>query len=804
MKKRVKQDHTPAAEGKIIPRLHLREVSPTDDEGPYEGIGADLRAARVETGTDIAAVADNLRISKSYLEAIEDGRFRDLPGGAYVYGFLRSYAEYLDLEPESVIARYKSESEVPRSETKLAFPSPMDQGRLPTGRLLASSLVLAGLVYAGWYVVSGGQQKSADLVSPVPERLAAIIDNSATPGVTGRAVPGVAAPIQDVEVAPAGPPEEALRRQAEGQVAILMPDEIPVVAATDETPTPVRPEAQSAREQPAPPATQPTRDEAPIAGATTPSVPVGALDVNGALQDPVATPTRVGSHEGTVAIVPVEPIVIALPVETVIVAVPEPAVIARIEPVAAATEPAVTQSPVENPPRQQSAPAPNEIAATAVEEAPATATVPRREEPAVARTPDEPTVSRTPTENTSRQQAAPAPNAAPPAIVEAPAAATPTRVRRREETSTVAPAEPVAVAPVEPVVILPAEPVAAVAPEPAVTGAPTENASRQQAAAVTNGAVTNETVTPAVAEAPAAPPAPRHDVSEARQVAVAELDLVFVPLREDVQASAASPTARQIAEEEQVSAALAASPVIEQTPLPAPEPLAAPAEPTLLAAEPTKIEPPKRRQYTAADAEAPPSRSQFSQSRRAVAAPEHPNTERDAASARPRSVEIEVAATLSVVPEISNQEPESPQQTAARRISELTNEAAANGTAQSFPVPPPIPQETQTAALDPAGSYVPQVFGASNEGSRVVIEATVESWVQVRGRSGETLMTRILRVGDRYLVPNRPNLVMMTGNAGALKILVDGEEIGPLGPPGAVLRNVALEPSRLLARASSP
>jgi len=95
------------------------------------------------------------------------------------------------------------------------------------------------------------------------------------------------------------------------------------------------------------------------------------------------------------------------------------------------------------------------------------------------------------------------------------------------------------------------------------------------------------------------------------------------------------------------------------------------------------------------------------------------------------------------------------------------------------------------------------VFGASNEDSRVTIEARLESWVQVRGVSGETLLTRILRVGDKYLVPNRPNLVMMTGNAGALKIFVDGKEIGPLGPPGAVLRNVSLEPSQLVARAAS-
>ncbi|MCH8110768.1 MAG: helix-turn-helix domain-containing protein, partial [Proteobacteria bacterium] len=240
MKKRVTPDDTTAAEGKTIPRLYLREVSPTDDDGPYEGIGADLRAARVETGVDIAAVADNTRISRGYLEAIEDGRFNDLPGGAYVYGFLRSYAEYLDLDPKSVIAKYKSESEHPRAETKLAFPSPMDQGRLPTGRLLASSLVLAGLVYAGWYVVSGGQQQSAEVVSPVPERFAAILDNSASSDTTGQGLPGtqsvlgVAAPVQDVEIAPVGPPEEALIAGATQTQIPAPPAPAPQVASTGE------------------------------------------------------------------------------------------------------------------------------------------------------------------------------------------------------------------------------------------------------------------------------------------------------------------------------------------------------------------------------------------------------------------------------------------------------------------------------------------------------------------------------------------------------------------------------------------
>ncbi|MCH8188128.1 MAG: helix-turn-helix domain-containing protein, partial [Proteobacteria bacterium] len=280
MTKRVTPDDTTAAEGKTIPRLYLREVSPSDDDGPYEGIGTDLRAARVETGVDIAAVADNLRISKGYLEAIEEGRFSDLPGGAYVFGFLRSYAEYLELDPKSVIAKYKSESELPRVETKLAFPSPMDQGRLPTGRLLASSLVLAGLVYAGWYVISGGQQQNAEVVSPVPERFAAILDNSASSNTAGQGLPGgqsptgIAAPVQSVEIAPIGPPEEALIAGA-AQTQIPAPfTPAPQVASTVEAqvaeaisepalPLRQREEQQVAALAPDETLAAPTPDEAP-------------------------------------------------------------------------------------------------------------------------------------------------------------------------------------------------------------------------------------------------------------------------------------------------------------------------------------------------------------------------------------------------------------------------------------------------------------------------------------------------------------------------------------------------------------
>ncbi|MEC8370398.1 MAG: DUF4115 domain-containing protein, partial [Pseudomonadota bacterium] len=59
------------------------------------------------------------------------------------------------------------------------------------------------------------------------------------------------------------------------------------------------------------------------------------------------------------------------------------------------------------------------------------------------------------------------------------------------------------------------------------------------------------------------------------------------------------------------------------------------------------------------------------------------------------------------------------------------------------------------------------------------------------------LLTRVLREGDRYHVPNRASLTLVTGNAGALKFTVDGEEVADIGRPGTVRRNVRLDPQAL-------
>ncbi len=89
--------------------------------------------------------------------------------------------------------------------------------------------------------------------------------------------------------------------------------------------------------------------------------------------------------------------------------------------------------------------------------------------------------------------------------------------------------------------------------------------------------------------------------------------------------------------------------------------------------------------------------------------------------------------------------------------------------------------------------------GGAYVGPRVVLRATQDSWVQVRNASNASIFTRVLRAGDTYEVPDQPGLTLLTGNAGGLTVLVDGQEVPKLGRSGQVRRNVSLNPDSLKA-----
>lgn len=124
----------------------------------YSGVGLDLRSAREALGKKIADATKTLRIRAAHLEALESGRYEDLPDAVYVHGFVRSYAGFLQLDPDEMVRRAQLELQPRVVSDDLHFPAPSQNAAKPSLRLLLVALFLAAAVFAIWYLSSGVEE----------------------------------------------------------------------------------------------------------------------------------------------------------------------------------------------------------------------------------------------------------------------------------------------------------------------------------------------------------------------------------------------------------------------------------------------------------------------------------------------------------------------------------------------------------------------------------------------------------------------------------------------------------------------
>lgn len=193
------------------------ESTPADNGQGDSAVGNLLRATRLRVGEDLRDVARILRIRYPYLEAIETGRYADLPGSAYAVGFVRGYAEHLGLDSEEIVRRFKAETANAAEKTDLVFPSPVSETVMPGGAVIFIGIVLAALAYGIWYVGTSEDSPLADLIGPLPERLSTLLNSPAS-------APEVASDTPEaVQVTPPTTPtmtdEEAETEAAEPEIS---------------------------------------------------------------------------------------------------------------------------------------------------------------------------------------------------------------------------------------------------------------------------------------------------------------------------------------------------------------------------------------------------------------------------------------------------------------------------------------------------------------------------------------------------------------------------------------------------------
>lgn len=188
-------------------------------------IGATLRRARERSGQSLADASRNLRIRMAYLAALENGDFKTLPGMTYAIGYVRTYAQYLDLDVEKAIVLFKAEASDLNGPRQLVFPSPAPEGKVPGGALMFVAAFLAIFAYAGWYHVTDSGRAVAGYSLEVPEVLQSWLDEpstgaasdgfttaaiAASPPATNEAspVPSISVPLSETTVLTIAPTHE--------------------------------------------------------------------------------------------------------------------------------------------------------------------------------------------------------------------------------------------------------------------------------------------------------------------------------------------------------------------------------------------------------------------------------------------------------------------------------------------------------------------------------------------------------------------------------------------------------------------
>ncbi|MGI8805351.1 MAG: helix-turn-helix domain-containing protein [Thermoleophilaceae bacterium] len=139
-------------------------------------IGETLREARLRQGVDIAEVEQATKIRAKYLRALEAEEFDRLPGSTFVRTFLRTYAEYLGLDPQLLVEEYRATHESPAYEEVQPFTPPASTrprgregrrrgqgggGRPGRGTMIAAAVVgiLALLLVIGLVGGDGGEEE---------------------------------------------------------------------------------------------------------------------------------------------------------------------------------------------------------------------------------------------------------------------------------------------------------------------------------------------------------------------------------------------------------------------------------------------------------------------------------------------------------------------------------------------------------------------------------------------------------------------------------------------------------------------
>ena len=178
----------------------------------FDSLGSYLRQERERQQVSLQEIAAATKIQYKFLEALEHDAYDQLPAPPFVVGFLRAYAQYVALDPETVLTAYRSLHRAPAPPEVAPRPVPTPTPLLPHGRQiirlgvsLAVFGLMTGLVLHAWRWEQPTRSPVASLPAVVPGQAEKTRDavQLVTPGVPQPEPAGAASGVLPTSPAPA-------------------------------------------------------------------------------------------------------------------------------------------------------------------------------------------------------------------------------------------------------------------------------------------------------------------------------------------------------------------------------------------------------------------------------------------------------------------------------------------------------------------------------------------------------------------------------------------------------------------------
>lgn len=135
----------------------------------HSELGALLRVAREERYLSIEQAGKLMHIRPRYLEALETGRFEDLPGMAYARGYLQTYATFLELDKDEIFRRF---DQVEAIIGKRGFfrPQAFSKDKTPHSSYVWGGMTAALALYMLWNILANESHTTLSVVDAPPAK----------------------------------------------------------------------------------------------------------------------------------------------------------------------------------------------------------------------------------------------------------------------------------------------------------------------------------------------------------------------------------------------------------------------------------------------------------------------------------------------------------------------------------------------------------------------------------------------------------------------------------------------------------